>query len=121
MSSMIQDAYMWRVVYADGTLTDEFDAARPDGRGWHEREGKPVKDIWLAWTHWEDNAVHHVSLPEGAEPVFVRRRRIVTGPDGTECGRETVHVIGWKQGERGAYLFIFADGSTLLSADFNAV
>jgi len=29
----MQDIYKWVVVYQDGTFTEEFDDARPDGRG----------------------------------------------------------------------------------------
>ena len=112
---MSSDLYQWVVIYQDGTFTEEFDALRPDGRGFSEIEEKPIMGIEL----WGKSlSIRRVSVPKDAQPIFFRRRYI--GLDGSGQQR-TVHCIGWKRGEAGVYLFVFDDGSTLLSDDLQAV
>jgi hypothetical protein len=108
------DLYQWRVIFHDGTSTTEYDDARPDGRGFAEREDKPVKALLL-----DDH--YSVSIPAGAAPVFFRRRTIEMHEEGQRIGSVT-HCIGWKRDESAAvYLFVFEDGSTLLTDDVQAV
>lgn len=132
-----KDSYSWLVTYTDGTQIFEYDEERPDGRGFAEREEKPVHTLTLMAT---DRPWQHMFVPKGAEPVFFRRRYIDVSPTEEEVAasqqgifteaifarinaapRTTVHCIGWKQGEQAEYLFVFADGSTLLSDDLQAV
>jgi hypothetical protein len=114
----MQDKYMWQVIYADGTFTAEYDLGRSDGRGFAEIEDKTVKHICLLNLGL---AVHTVNIPDGAQPVFFRRRMIALDGSGSEQGRSTVHCIGWKRAESACYLFVLPDGSTLLSDDLQAV
>lgn len=116
----MQDTYMWLVSRADGTSLQEFDEARPDGRGWSEIGKDPIKDIFL--TTSEGNRVHRVIVPAAATPVFFRRRTVAINPmSGQEEDRSTTHCIGWKYGENAAYLFVFEDGSVLLTNDLQVV
>lgn len=112
-----QELYEWHVTYSDGMQTYEVDPSQPDGRGWAERESKPVAAVTLFST--TGYASHSVVIPKGAEPVFFRRRGIVL--DGSGQRVPDVHCIGWEQDSRGVYLFIFSDDLTLLSSDKQAV
>ncbi len=116
-----RDGYTWRVAYADGTYTNEYDAVRPDGRAWSEREQKPVKAVTLTDPEQVAEREHSVLVPAGASPVFFRRRRVALDPASTEQRSSTAHCIGWKREEQGVYLFVFDDGATLLTSDFQAV
>lgn len=121
MSEQVKDVYTWRVLYQDGTTTDEFDEARPDGRGWAEREDKPVQTITLARVK-DGMVVQSIDVPEGTEPVFFRRRIVTFDPTGSNPQHDTLaHCIGWKRGDEAEYLFVFDDGRTLLTDDLQAV
>ena len=121
MQIIQKDVYMWSVAYRDGTFTHEYDDARPDGRGFAEREEKPVQTITLARV--EDKAkVTSVAVPEGAEPLFFRRRaRLINSNTGDTLQSGTTHCVGWKCGDEVAYLFVFDDGTTLLTKNLQAV
>jgi hypothetical protein len=65
---------------------------------------------------------HRVDVPAGATPIFFRRRSVEINPLQGETGnRTTTHCIGWKRGDEAVYLFVFDDGSTLLTNDLQAV
>jgi hypothetical protein len=124
------DAYTWSVAYIDDTVLHEFDEDRPDGRGWSEVgfdersdvSNKPVKIIMLATP--EVDRVHRVVVPQDAKPVFFRRRYVMINTSGQENSDTSgclAHCIGWKRGEEAVYLFVFSDGSSLLSSDLQAV
>lgn len=110
------DIYTWQAVYYDETVTPEFDESRPDGRGFLEVE-KPVKMLQLS----NPKIWHRVAIPEDANPVFFRRRTIEIDPNSDGSKHTTVHCIGWKRDDEASYLFVFEDGSTLLTSDFRAV
>lgn len=115
-----KDALTWSVVSHDDTQIPEFDEARPDGRGFAEIDKAQVKFLDLNTA--DLLAKHRVLIPDGAEPVFFRRRAIVLNLETEqETGRSTTHCIGWKKGDEACYLFIFEDGSTLLTSDLNAI
>lgn len=115
MINQSKDAYNWYAIYKDETTIPEYDQERPDGRGFAEIDHTQMKALALS-------GLHCVNIPEGATPIFFRRRSVAINiADGISTPRETVHCIGWKQGEQAVYLFVFEDGSTLLSADLQAV
>lgn len=115
------DVYTWQVTYRDGTSTNEYDEVRPDGRGWHEREDKPVQTVALLWTG-ETTEVASIALPDNSTPVFFRRRTLTVNPNTNERTQDpTVHCIGWKRGDKACYLFVFSDGSTLMTDNLQAV
>lgn len=114
------DHYTWLVEYADGTLLAEYDDERPDGRGWLEVEQERVTTVFLLNPDPAVAVTHLVLVPQDAAPVFLRRRLIQFSPEG-EIARATVHCIGWHAGEAGVYLFVFADGSSLVSSDIQAI
>lgn len=114
-----QDIYTWSVEYHNGVIVPEFDDERPDGRGWAEIDSSQVKYVRL---HQADGwPAHNVTVPDNAEPVFFRRRRIEMDTNTNEQKLSTMHCIGWKSNTSTCYLFVCEDGSTLLTSDFNAV
>lgn len=116
-----QDTYTWQVQYTDGTLTNEYDEARPDGREWSAREEKSVQSIILLPVE-QATEVHSIPIPEDATPIFFRRRSIAFNPNtGEQQSRPTVHCIGWKRNTEAVYLFVFDSGQTLLTNDLQAV
>lgn len=119
------DVYLWCVIYRDGSHIREDD--HPNRYNWKvaQQQGKSIKEVWLLLPDQSVDYGHVVSIPEDAEPVFFRRRYTtisLNGPiTGAETPQKTVHCIGWKQGEQGLYLFVFENGSTLLSNNFQAI
>lgn len=110
---------MWCVNYHDGSQVPEFDDTRPEGRGFLEVDSTQVKILELDTP--DAFGKHRVAIPDGAEPVFFRRRRIEMSSTTNEQTNSTVHCIGWKQGDSACYLFVCDDGSTLLTNDLQAV
>src|SRR5437016_4167807 len=101
----IQQAYeyRWHALYRDGRDLDEFDDSRPDGRGPGEAlSGGELATLSLIEA--QGGPSHHISIPEGAEPVFLWRTALVAmGPDVGQ-GPIRVHVAGWRsEGGRGCY------------------
>jgi hypothetical protein len=122
-----RDIYTWEVTYADGSIMGEYDDTRQDGRGWAEIGDQTVKAVMLTPSDATWYEAHRVTIPKDAKPVFFRRRRVEINPNGEEQPPvSTVHCIGWKRGgsdvyPMGAvYLFIYADGSTLMTDDLQA-
>ena len=112
------DLYTWIAVYDDETAVPEFDAERPDGRGFAEVDASRVRRLLLIGEPGQ--AV--VALPEGATSVFFRRRRVELNLETDEQQRSTVaHCIGWQREHDGCFLFVFGDGSHLLTTDMHAV
>ena len=112
------DVYTWAAIYTDGSFISEYD--RPEGRGFAEVDSTRVKQFKLESS---DPALHshHVDVPEGAQAVFFRRRRIsVNVVSEASEPRPTVHCIGWKRGEDAVYLFVDESGNTILSYDLQA-
>ena len=107
------DLYTWVAIYEDGTAMPEYDDERPDGRGWADVDATRVSRLLLVGMPGQ--AV--VALPSGATPVFFRRRVI----EMVDCLARTIHCIGWKREREECYLFLFEDGSSLLTADLQAV
>lgn len=116
MIEQAQEAYAWCVIYDDEQYTTV------DERGvqnFAEVDQSHVKS--LALFSLQGEAAHRVLIPTGATPIFFRRRSVELSPDGASSPRPTVHCIGWKHGDEAMYLFVFEDGSTLLSDDLQAV
>ena len=124
-----RDIYTWEVTFADGSIMGEYDDTRQDGRGWAEIGDQTVKAIMLTPSDASWYEAHRVNIPLGGTPVFFRRRRVEINPNTDEIqGSSTVHCIGWKREENegvpykiaAMYLFIYADGSTLVTDDLQA-
>lgn len=112
------EAYTWGALYTDDTCIAEYD--REEGRGFAEVDQARVKTLLLL--SLQDGASHSVNIPQGATPVFFRRRSIEIDPlQGESTQRPTIHCIGWKKGDEAIYLFVFDDGSTLLTDNLQAV
>lgn len=110
------DKYTWRVSYHDGPQLEERDAPA----GFASVDQTRVKRLRLV-SH-SGIPEHIVTIPDGATPVFFRRRSIALNlAEENSEPRGTVHCIGWKRDEEAVYLFVFEDGKTLLSNDLQAV
>lgn len=112
---MAQDVYQWRAVYQDGSALNEQDATQ----GFASVDQSHIKNVLLVR---DDEPLHHVGIPEGAQAVFFRRRSLeMRLEDGRAIDRGTVHCIGWKRDDDAVYLFIAEDGKTLLTNNLQAV
>lgn len=110
------DKYTWRISSHDGTQLEEQDAPA----GFASVDQTRVKRLRLVSR--AGIPAHVVTVPDGATPVFFRRRSIALNL--TEESSEpqgTVHCIGWKRDEQAVYLFVFDDEKTLLTDDLQAV
>jgi hypothetical protein len=109
--------YTWQVIYQDDTIMSEFDGDRK--RGFAEANSGQIKAIELKPLGNHALPSHRVDIPVGAVPVCFRRHKgmdsITNRPD------YTVHCIGFQYMHDACYLFVFDDGSTLLSSDLQAV
>jgi hypothetical protein len=114
---MDKEAYTWAALYTDGSYIGEYD--REEGRGFAEVDSVRVKQLRLGSCHSHLHT-HYVEVPEGATPVFFRRRRINL-VDGQAGPFTVAHCIGWKQGTTAVYLFVGDDGSTILTNNLQAV
>jgi len=118
-----RDTYQWLVQYQDGIWHAEYNHTRPDGRGFSEIEQEQVKAVALGTPDGLAHLVHYrVDLPDGATPIFFRRRKVAINlTDESTTPGQTVHCIGWRHGDQATYLFVFDDGSTLLTDNLQAV
>ena len=112
------ELYTWQVRCEGSTWIQEYDDERPDGRGFAEVKDHIIKCIDLIPASSEGH-VHSVAIPEGATPVFFRRRTIELSQGGQN--RSTAHCIGWEKENNKSYLFVMEDGTTLLTDDLQAV
>lgn len=125
ISRAAKEAYTWHVTLRDDSEVPEFDDVRTDGRGFGEVDKAQVSHVHLRLP--DGTHSHVVAIPDGAEPVFFRRRKIELDPNTDEQKLTTIHCIGWKRGGsdiyplNAVYLFVFGDGSVLLTSDFQAV
>jgi hypothetical protein len=119
MIEQAKEAYTWAAIYTDGSFIAEYEPGCPEGHGFAEVDSTRVKQMRIASNDLHLRS-HYIEIPEGATPVFFRRRSIALQPSGGET-LPTAHCIGWKQGESAVYLFVFNDGSTLLTNDLQAV
>lgn len=116
----LKEAYIWQVKYGDDTWLAEYSADCLQGRGWSEVDKLRVAYVELLSA--DGTSAQGVQIPAGAEPVFFRRRNIILNVNTEEEQHLTIaHCIGWKQGEQGTYLFVFANGSVLLTSNLQAV
>ena len=117
------DVYMWVVTYRDGTDVKEFDSPDSIGRGWAEVDHMKVKGLHLLPLHAGSMRSHVIAIPDDATPLFFRRRRAVFDLMSDEEGKPggVAHCIGWKRVDQSVYLFIWEDGSSLLTEDLQAV
>lgn len=115
---MGKDTYTWHAAYADGSSIREDD--HPGGLAFSEVDQDQVKVLILDPLQ-SGMAAQSVVVPDSASPVFFRRRQIELNPNTDEEKRGTVHCIGWQRETDAVYLFVFGDGSCLLTDDLQAV
>src|SRR5579859_774366 len=119
----VSDSHIWSVTYDGGADFSEYDHDKSDtvGRGFAEVEKDRVKVLTILPVA-KDCMPHTVQIPDGATPVFFRRRSVAINlTDERTSHQPTVHCIGWKRGDEAVYLFVFDDGSTLLTDNHQAV
>lgn len=108
------ETYAWYAIYDEETGFHEFDVS-----SFADVDQARVKTLLLLQG---TQVCHHVDIPQGATPVFFRRRSIEVNLVSEQTGNHTtVHCIGWKRGDEAVYLFAFDDGSTYLTTDLQAV
>jgi hypothetical protein len=112
----MSDLWQWRVTYGDGSILDEYDESGQD-HGWCEVLVESVVKVELL-PQVAGLSMHVLLIPQNRLPIFFRRRMIGVNQDGSEGSRQTIHCLGF-QGH--IYQFIFENGATLLTDDFNAV
>lgn len=119
-----RERFTWLVKYKDGTVFQECDESG-EGRGFASVRLADVESLALIGKNPE---AFTVRVPEEAEPVFFRRRRVSFAPPEEEAREKlTTHCIGWcfphADGlpDAGVYLFVFEDGSTLVTTDRQVV
>lgn len=111
------ELHTWRALYSDQSYLDEQDAAQ----GFASVDQAQVQSLALIDSK-EEKAAHVVDIPESAKAVFFRRRGMTLNiTDESVTNRTTAHCIGWQTDTSAVYLFVFEDGSTLLTNDRQAV
>lgn len=110
----IQDIYTWRAYYGS-TYLDESHAVSG-----FASVGPGCTSLVLL--NQSNEAKYVVAIPDGASPVFFRRRTIAVNlVEESSTPQGTIHCVGWKRSEHDAtYLFVHEDGSTLLSDNLQA-
>ena len=137
--SVTTDPWVWRAVFADGGMLDEYDANAETPHGWSEvaavaaQRGTRLAHIALMPTR-AGLAAHCLTLAQAGGPSggpsgdvtarFFRRRRLTVSPlTGAEVGARSdpITVLALEWPDHAAYTFFFSDGSVLVSDDLNAV
>ena len=112
----LRDIYTWRAVYEDG----ETCVQENEENSFADVDKTRAKTILLLSLF--DDSSYRVDVPEGAIPVFFRRRSIRINPiSGENNFSATAHCIGWKRNKEAEYHFVMGDGSVLITSDFQAV
>ena len=117
----MQDAYTWLVEYDDGTVFPEL---QEDGspRPFGEVDIPRVKQLWVRPSNGTPLPPYGVTLQDEQRPVFFRRRGLtLRSATGEQVPEPEITVVGWEDGNVASYLFVFRDGSAVLSSDRNAV
>jgi hypothetical protein len=118
-----RDHWAWVVIYRDQSMVYECQGSTAPHAAWKDVNPRLVSAITLlprlrlAGRH--EVIVH---IPQGSTPVMFRRRQIelnMTG--GEQSNTQTIHCLGYEAADHGSYLFVFEDGSTLLTNNRNAV
>jgi hypothetical protein len=98
-------------------MMSEFDGGRK--RGFAEANNGQIKAIELKPLDNQSLPSHHVDIPVGAAPICFQRHK---GMDSTTNRADySVRCIGFQYMHHACYLFVFDDGSTLLTSDLQAV
>jgi hypothetical protein len=118
-----QDTYTWCAIYDDGhTVISESDVGSFADIHCADIPSSRVQTLLLLPMPGIERDLQRMDIPQDATPVFFRRRSVEINPlQGNARSRPTVHCIGWKRGDEATYLFVFDDGSTLLTDNLQAV
>lgn len=118
------DLWTWVALYDDGSRLFEYDET--GSHGFTEVDLSRLRVFLLVPTQ-PGFSTHHVQIApsKGQRPIFFRRRSIQLAQDGSEVEKKTVHCLGSQSTVQGvnvaSYLFLFEDGSSLLTDDYQAV
>jgi hypothetical protein len=116
----MRDLWTWCAIYKDGKVLYEYDEDGTE-HGFREVQPDQVESLCLLPSSTDQKSYTVRVNPKKVTPVFFRRRSIHMRSDGEEAGRSVIHCIGWEDKDKSSYLFVFEDGSTLLTDDLNAV
>ena len=106
----MSDVYTWIAHYGDGDHLAET-ADRP----WAEVDQDRLSVIELR-PLVAGFAPLALQVPAGAQGFFTRRRSLeIDLGAGVEVGRQTITIIGYVADGRAMYLYIYPDGSQLLT------
>lgn len=109
------ETYTWAVTYQDESVLCEEEAVPQD---FSSVDQKHVKSVSLLTR--EKHLAYCVDIPSGAQAICFQKRSTVLDPDNAKFG-QTAYCIGWKNDESAIYLFVLANGVTLLTNDPQAV
>jgi len=115
------DLWTWLVQYQDETVLPECQGTSMPHAAWANVDKTRVKNIVLVP---RQEGLEQVVVDVGAHsPVFFRRRYKELNFNGLqEVSQQNIHCLGYEDADgAGNYVFVFEDGSVLLSANRNAV
>jgi hypothetical protein len=115
------DLWSWLVQYHDETILPECQGTSMPHNAWAKVEKTKVKNIVLVP---RKPGLEQVVVDVGAHsPVFFRRRyKELNISGGQEVSQQNIHCLGYEAADgTGNYVFVFEDGSVLLSTNRNAV
>lgn len=131
------DPWTWAVEYSDGAILYEYDQRNPVGYGFQQAlrvRGKTVVRLILIpnprvaapGAPLSTCALMAPRPRSRARLVFVRRRQLVLDPDGQTTQRlPAMTIIGLETGSaaahHGVYTILFADGSCVVTDNFNLI
>jgi len=116
------DAWSWLVLYVDGTELFECAGTQAPHAAWANVNVPLVRSLVLLPRIAGLEQVVLDRPSADMEPVFFRRRyKELNLAAGTETNQQTIHCVGFERDGEGSYVFVFEDGSVLLSPLRNAV
>ena len=115
------DLWWWLVQYQDDTILPECQGTSMPHAAWGHVDTTRVKNIVLVP---RQSGLEQVVVDVGANsPVFFRRRyKELNISGGQQVSQQNIHCLGYEAADgTGNYVFVFEDGSVLLSTNLNAV
>lgn len=118
------DAFLWRAIYGDGTVLNEYDEAG-QSHGWAEVDQSRLVAFELV-PQREGLPMPHIAVSASMRPIFFRRRqRHINLGSGERTQGATVTVLGFQKTIRNVNVkcltAYFDDGSVLVTDDDTAI
>lgn len=120
LAALTGDLWRWQAHYSAGSTLVQVDEAGQE-HGWADVEQARLVAVSLLPQH-PTLPAHVLKLAPGQRAVFFRRKGAIYDPDtGFQMPQPAVTVLGWETEEAALYTFYHWDGSTVISADRQAV